>query len=96
MAKRKTKKEKVIDLKPKAEKITDEQLKRVQGVIHDMNRFKMEIGTIETRKHSVHHTIAGLNDQLTLIRDEFDREYGTTDINIETGEIKYNQNEQTN
>ena len=78
----------------KPEKITDEQLKRVQGIIQDINRFKMEIGSIETRKHNLLHNIAGLNDQLTLMRDEFDREYGTTDINIETGEIKYNKNEQ--
>jgi len=92
MAKNTTKK--IKELKgEKPEKITKDQLHRVQGVIHDMNRFKMEIGTIETRKHSVLHTIAGLNDQLTLIRDEFDKEYGTTDINIETGEIKYNLKE---
>ena len=79
----------------KPEKITKDQLHKVQGIIHDMNRFKMEIGTIESRKHSVLHTIANLNDQLTLMKDEFEREYGTTDINIETGEIKYNPNEQT-
>jgi len=96
MAKRKTKKEKIVDLKPKAEKITEDQLKRTQGIINDLNRFQMEIGSIETRKHSLLHTIAGLNDQLTLMKDEFDREYGTTNINIETGEIKYNPNEQTN
>ena len=60
-----------------------------------MNRFKMEIGTIETRKHSILHTIAGLNDQLTLMKNEFENQYNTTDINIETGEIKYNSNEQT-
>ena len=96
MAKRKTKKEKIVDLKSKAEKITNEQLKRVQGIIQDINRFQMEIGNIETRKHSVLHTIAGLNDQLTLMKDEFQKEYGTTNINIETGEIKYNPNEQTN
>ena len=92
---KKTKKEKIVDLKPKAEKITKDQLHKVQGIIHDMNRFKMEIGTIEARKHSVLHTIANLNDQLTLMKDEFEREYSTTDINIETGEIKYNPNEQT-
>jgi hypothetical protein len=96
MAKRKTKKEKIVDLKPKVEKITEEQLKRVQGIIQDISRFKVEIGSIETRKHTLLHNIASLNDQLTLMRDEFEREYGTTDINIETGEIKYNPNEQTN
>ena len=89
MAKRKTKKVE------KPTKITNDQLERLQGIIHDMNRFKMEIGTIETRKHSILHTIAGLNDQLTLMKNEFENQYNTTDINIETGEIKYNSNEQT-
>jgi|TARA_R100000808_G_scaffold16230_1_gene36773 hypothetical protein len=88
MAKRKTPKVK------KPSKITNEHLKKVQGVINDMNRFKMEIGAVETRKHTILHNIAELTDQLTLIRDEFQRDYGTTDINIETGEIKYESNEQ--
>ena len=79
----------------KPEKISEDQLKRVQGVVSDMNRFQMEIGSIETRKHNLLHNVAQLNDQLTLLRNEFDKEYGTTDINIETGEIKYNLNEQT-
>jgi len=91
MAKRKTKKVEKVE---KATKITNDQLHRVQGIIHDTNRFKMEIGNIEARKHSVLHTIAGLNDQLTLMKNEFEGQYGTTDINIETGEIKYNSNEQ--
>ena len=86
MAKRKTKKVE------KPTKITNDQLERLQGIIHDMNRFKMEIGTIETRKHSILHTIAGLNDQLTLMKNEFENQYNTTDINIETGEI--NRDEQ--
>ena len=89
MAKRKTKKVE------KPTKITNDQLERLQGIIHDINRFKMEICTIETRKHSILHTIAGLNDQLTLMKNEFENQYNTTDINIETGEIKYNSNEQT-
>jgi hypothetical protein len=88
MAKRKTPKAK------KPSKITNDQLNRVQGIIGDTNRFQMEIGTLETRKHSLLHTIAALNDKLTLMKDEFERDYGTTNINIETGEIKYN--EQTN
>ena len=83
MAKRKTPKVK------KPSKITNEQLNNVQKTINDINRFQMEIGHMETRKHNLLHNIAGLNDQLTLIRDEFEKDYGTTDIDIQTGEIKY-------
>jgi hypothetical protein len=96
MAKRKTKKEEVIDLKPKAEKITDEQLKDIQGIINNINMSELEIGRIETRKHRILHSIAILNDKLTLMQSEFEKEYGTSDINIQTGEIKYPENDKTN
>ena len=45
----KTKKEKVVDLKPKAEKITDEQLKKVQDTVNNLNRGQLEIGSMEVR-----------------------------------------------
>ena len=96
MAKRKTKKEEVIDLKPKAEKITDEQLKDIQGIVNNINMSELEIGRIETRKHRFLHSIAVLNDKLTLMQSEFEKEYGSSDINIQTGEIKYPENDKTN
>ena len=78
----------------KPEKITEDQLKRVQSVISDMNRFQMEIGSIETRKHNLLHNIAQLNDSLTLLKGEFEKDYNTTDINIETGEYTEMEQEQ--
>ena len=93
MAKRKTPKvEKVVDLTPKAEKITDEQLKKVQGIINNINRVQMEIGIVETRKHNLLHNVAGIQDQLTLMQGEFEKDYGTTDINIQDGTINYPEN----
>jgi len=95
MAKRKTKKEQVIDLKPKAEKITDKQLEDVQKIINNINMSELEIGRIETRKHRFLHSIAVLNDKLTLMQSEFEKEYGSSDINIQTGEIKHPENGKT-
>ena len=88
MAKRKTPKaEKVVDLTPKAEKITDEQLKKVQEVINNLNRTQMEIGQMESRKHELLHGAAGLKDNLSKLQVEFQKEYGTIDINIKDGTI---------
>ena len=92
MAKTKTKKEKVIDLKPKAEKITDEQLKKVQDTVNGINRSQLEIGSLELRKHEMMHNIAGIRDELTLLQGEFEKEYGTFDINIQDGIINYPEN----
>ena len=90
MAKRKTPKtEKVIDLTPKAEKITDEQLKKVQETVNNLNRSQIEIGQLESRKHEMLHGVAGLRDDLAKLQTEFQKDYGTFDVNIEDGTIKY-------
>jgi len=85
----KTKKEKVVDLKPKAEKITQEQLERVQSVINDINRNQIEIGGMETKKHAILHHISVLQETVGKIKDEFEKEYGTADVDIQTGIINY-------
>ena len=94
MTKTKTKKEKIVDLKPKAEKITDDQLKKVQETINNINRIQLELGMLETRKHSMLHSITSIQDQLALMQSDFEKEYGTSDINIKDGTINY-KDEQT-
>ena len=90
MAKVKTpKKEKMVDLKPKAEKITEEQLKKVQSIVDRINHSQMSIGQMEARKHQMLHMIAGFNDELTVLQNEFNSQYGTYDINITDGTINY-------
>ena len=73
----------------KPEKITDEQLKKVQDSINNINRAQLEIGSMEVKKHELMHQIAGLRDGLTVLQNEFEKEYGTFDINIQDGTINY-------
>jgi hypothetical protein len=73
----------------KPEKITAEQLEKVQTNVNAMNRVQLEIGSMEVRKHEMMHNIAGLRDELTLLQGEFEKEYGTFDINIQDGSINY-------
>ena len=73
----------------KPEKITAEQLDKVQNTVNSINRAQLEIGSIELKKHEMMHQIAGLRDELTLLQTEFDKEYGTFDINIQDGTINY-------
>jgi len=76
----------------KPEKITDEQLKKVQDTVNGINRSQLEIGSLEIKKHEMMHNIAGLRDELTLLQAEFEKEYGTFDINIQDGLINYPEN----
>ena len=73
----------------KPEKITDEQLKKVQDTVNNLNRSQLEIGTMELRKHDLLHGIAGMRDELTVLQKDFEKEYGTFDINIQDGTINY-------
>mgnify|MGYP003139844396 FL=1 len=87
----KKKEEKVVDLKP--QKITDEQLKKVQETVNNINRGQLELGVMETRKHMLLHNVAAIQEQLTVMQNEFQEQYGTFDINIQDGTINYKEDE---
>ena len=73
----------------KPEKITAEQLEKVQAIINDINKSQIEIGQMETKKHAIMHHISALQEAVGEIREEFEKEYGTADINIQDGIINY-------
>ena len=85
------KKEKIVDLKSKPEKVTDIQLKKIQNVVSQINRLQMEIGMMESRKFYILNNIQKFQEQLGVIQKELENDYGTTDIDIQTGEIKYQE-----
>tara|TARA_R110002020_G_scaffold84990_1_gene210087 strand:- start:177 stop:476 length:300 start_codon:yes stop_codon:yes gene_type:complete len=88
MAKNTTKKIKELKgIKP--EKVTDEQLTKIQGTIDKINQTQMNIGRLESQKHQALHYIASINDELTSTQNELIDQYGTNDINIQDGTINY-------
>jgi len=85
------KKEKVIDLKP--EVISEEELKELQNIVSAINKLQFDIGTIEVQKHNALHALFEGNDRLNKIQGSFKEKYGTDDINIQSGAIKYKDDE---
>ena len=90
MAKRKTKKVE------KPSKITNEELNKVQSVINDINRAQLEIGSFESKKHTLLHHVSILQEKLSEMQVEFEKTYGTANINIQDGTINHEKDEQTN
>ena len=73
----------------KPEKITDEQLDQVQKLINDINRSQMELGQMETKKHAILHHVSMLQEGVGKLRETFEKDYGTSDIDIQSGTINY-------
>ena len=75
----------------KPTKISNEQLNELQKTINVLNKAQMQIGVLHTNIHQLSHHVAEMNDKLTLMQSEFEKEYGTFDVNISDGTINYEQ-----
>tara|TARA_R100001086_G_C11742059_1_gene232765 strand:+ start:137 stop:427 length:291 start_codon:yes stop_codon:yes gene_type:complete len=88
MAKRKT--PKVKDLRPK--NITKEELKTAKDITKKMTEISYTLGRLEQEKHEILHVYANVKKTLSELGEQFKKTYGTENIDIITGEIKYNDN----
>ena len=70
----------MVDLKPKAEKITEKQLTKLQAIVSDINMVQHQIGVMETKKHNMMHQMGENQSKLLELQKEFEKEYGTFDI----------------
>ena len=80
----------------KPEKITNEELNKIQNLIDTANRAQMQVGAMEIQKNDLLNRISAIQNKIALFRNEIQKSYGTDDIDVQTGEIKYNKNEQAN
>ena len=81
------KKEEVIDLAQKPEKVSDEHLQQLQAAVNKVNEIQFRIGSLEGQKHAMLHDFAVAQDKIGLLQDMLLKEYGTFDINLQDGSI---------
>ena len=86
-------KEKTVDLKPKADKISDEHLKEMQDAVNVINSIQFNIGKIEGQKHTLLHDLSISQKKILEMQNVFSKEYGSFDINIADGTINWDKNE---
>tara|TARA_R110002012_G_scaffold1708_3_gene8283 strand:- start:713 stop:985 length:273 start_codon:yes stop_codon:yes gene_type:complete len=87
------KKEKVIDLKPKVDKISDKHLDDLQKVVNSINGIQFNIGKIESQKHQLLHRLDGAQQGVQKMQDVLVKEYGTYDVNLDNGTINWPKDE---
>ena len=81
------KKDKVVELKPRVEKISKEHLEKLQKTVNNINGIQFNIGKIEAQKHTLLHDLAVSQDQVALLQDMLVKEYGSYDVNLNDGTI---------
>ena len=82
--------------KEKPTSITAEELKNLQELVNTINRAQLELGGLESRKHSLAHQVLALQGQVAEMQKGFEETYGKIDINITDGTISYKEDEQAN
>ena len=71
----------------KMEKISEEQLKELQGHVNKINQAQLQLGGLESQKHSLLHAIASMQTELTEFQNKLEEEYGKVSISIQDGTI---------
>ena len=80
-------------LKPKADKVSDEHLKELQGIINITNNVQFKIGQIEGQKHMLLHELGLSQNKIVEMQDKLSKEYGSFDVNIKDGTINWPKDE---
>ena len=79
---------KTIKLNTMDNKITEEELKKVQELQGQMNQTLSQVGLIEAQKHGLLHSIADLNKELEENKKVLEEKYGQIQINLEDGSFE--------
>ena len=88
--------EEIVDSATQPEKITQEELNKLQVPIRTMDRLTSDIGRIELQKQSILASVQDVQKQIQDLRDNFLKIYGTDNVNIRTGELAYPNEEKEN
>ena len=86
-------KEKMVDLKPKVDKISDKHLKELREILSMTNNIQFKIGQLEGQKHTLLHELGLTQKKILEMQDKFSKKYGTFDINVADGTINRKEDE---
>ena len=76
----------------KPEKVSAEDLQKLQRTINSVNQSYIELGRLPAAQHNRLHDLAKIQDRIVLLQEEMKNTYGSDDINIQDGTIKYPEN----
>ena len=73
----------------KPEKVSEKHLEQIQEAVSEINKTYLELGRIAATQHAHLHNVTVKQNALNELQDELTKEYGTNDIDINTGVINH-------
>ena len=70
----------------KTQKITKEQLQKIQDQQEKLRNGLTDIGVIEVRKHEALHAQAVISQEIEENKKELEKKYGAINVDMTTGE----------
>ena len=80
----------------KPEKIDEKELNSLQSTIRTMDKLTDDIGRMEIQKYALLRAIEKTQTSIQDLRKSFLEKYNTDNVNIQTGEIAYPNEEKEN
>jgi len=77
-------------------KVTKAELEKIQQQQNKVNSILIELGYLDSKKHSLLHELADANVIVDETKKELQDKYGHIDINLTTGEWDRNEKDVSN
>lgn len=77
-------------------KITTEELEKIQKQQRELNKIINNVGVLETQKHGLLHELAIINKEVEDFKLELEKTYGSVNINLEDGSYEAIEKEEKN
>jgi len=71
----------------KVEKITAEELEKLQGFVQGMNQAQLNIGGLEAQKMELLNQVAQIKDMLNEFQADLEKSYGKVSVSLVDGTI---------
>ena len=84
---------KIEDIAQDVKKISEEELKLIQGKVQILNSLQMQIGGIELQKTAAIDQLKAAQADMQKTQNELEEKYGKVNINVTDGTITELQDE---
>ena len=79
---------KIEDIAKDVKKISEEELKTIQGKVQILNSLQMQIGGIEIQKTAAIDQLKAAQADMQTTQNELEEKYGKVSVNLTDGTIK--------